>query len=151
MSASGRNTALARALGVVRVLGYVIYLVAFFLPAIREPGHTETYKGTFCAWVTLINTMNPEFLKSTNILAIFSGWINPLMIFYVGCLFSAKLGWLRRTIAAVVAAFIACTWVFFYLAPMVPLVGHFLWIAGILMILAGEIVAKPAPKQDLNT
>jgi hypothetical protein len=24
---------------------------------------------------------------------------------------------------------------------MVPLIGHFLWVAGILMILAGEIVA----------
>jgi|SRR5580698_1133114 hypothetical protein len=143
MSTSEESTAMARVLGVARILGYFVYLGAFFLPAIREPGQTETYKGSFCAWVTLINTFNPEFLKSRNILAICSGWINPLMILYVGFLFSGRLRKARRLIASVVLVFMLCTWVFFYVAPMVPLIGHFLWIAGILMILAGEIVAQP--------
>jgi hypothetical protein len=31
-------------------------------------------------------------------------------------------------------------WVFLFRAPMVPLVGHSLWTAGVLMVLAGEVV-----------
>jgi hypothetical protein len=38
----------------------------------------------------------------------------------------------------------AATWVFFVKAPMVPLIGHFVWVAGGLMILFGE-VAGPVP------
>jgi hypothetical protein len=30
--------------------------------------------------------------------------------------------------------------VFLFRAPIVPLVGHFLWTAGLLMVLAGEAV-----------
>ena len=144
MSKSGSSTAAARALSVARVLGYFVFLAAFFLPAIREPAHPETYKGAFCAWVTLINSFNPEFLKSKYLLAILSGWINPLMILYIGFLFSARLRAARRVIAAIIVGFILCTWVFFYLAPMIPLIGHFLWIAGILMILAGELTSAAA-------
>jgi len=46
--------------------------------------------------------------------------------------------WPRRIVAGVILLFILGTWVFFAVYPLVPLVGHFLWIAGILLILAGE-------------
>jgi hypothetical protein len=39
--------------------------------------------------------------------------------------------------------------VFFAKAPMVPLIGHFLWVAGALLILAGEIVPR-APKKNIK-
>jgi len=141
MSTSEPSTA-ARALSIVRVIGYLVFIAAYFLPAVGEPGHNETYKGSFCAWVTLINSFNAEFLKSKYILAIFSGWINPLMLLYIACQFSVKLRWVRRVLAGLIVVFILCTWVFFYLAPMVPLIGHWMWIAGILMILAGELKSK---------
>lgn len=145
MSAGSQSRSTARVLSIARVVGYFVYVSAFLLPAIREPGHIETYKGAFCAWVTLINSLNPEFIRSKYLLAIFSGWINPLMILYVAFLFSARLRSARRIIAALVLLFMAGTWVFFFLAPMVPLIGHFLWIAGILMVLSAEPVTQAKP------
>jgi hypothetical protein len=50
--------------------------------------------------------------------------------------------WPRRIVAGVIVLFIAGTWVFFALFPLVPLVGHVLWIAGILLILAGEALGR---------
>jgi hypothetical protein len=45
-------------------------------------------------------------------------------------------------VAGIIVLFIAATWVFFHLYPMVPLIGHVLWIAGILLILAGELMGQ---------
>ena len=39
---------------------------------------------------------------------------------------------------AVILAFMVATWIYFALVPLIPLVGHVLWIVGIVMILAGE-------------
>ena len=129
------------AVRIVRILGYFVFLAAFFLPAVREPGHQDTFKGSFCAWITLINTFNREFWHSINFLAILSGWINPLMLLYVAFLFSRRLRAARRVIATLIVLFIAATWVFFGQAHLAPLAGHFAWIAGIGMILLGELFA----------
>jgi len=145
MSIGTGSAAASRATKYIRLLGYFVFLAAFFLPACRQvvtPGAEppDSYRGSFCAWITLINSFNHEIWASSGALAILSGWINPLMLLYVAFQFSNRLRKTRRAIAGLVALFILCTWVYFYLAPLVPLIGHFLWIAGILMILAGELV-----------
>jgi hypothetical protein len=147
MTAGTGTTAASRATKYIRLLGYFVFLVAFFLPACRQvatPGGDppDVYRGSFCAWITLINSFNRQIWASSGALAILSGWINPLMLLYVAFQFSSRLRKTRRVIAGLVAIFILCTWVYFYLAPLVPLVGHYLWIAGILMILAGELVSE---------
>jgi hypothetical protein len=129
---------------IARILGYLIYLAAFFLSACQEPGAHETFRGSFCAWITIINSLNRQVWASKDFLAVLSGWINPLMLLYVASLFSRKLGIFRRIVAVIVVLFILGTWIYFYLAPLVPLVGHFLWVAGIALILAGEVVRPPA-------
>jgi hypothetical protein len=126
----------------MRILGYFVFLAAFFLPAARQPGSQDAFKGYFCAWITLINTLNRGLWHSKDCLAILSGWINPLMLIYVASLFSRKLAALRRVVAVVVLLFILGTWIYFYLQPLIPLLGHVLWIAGILMILAGELTRR---------
>jgi hypothetical protein len=126
----------------MRIAGYFVFLAAFFLPAVRRPGSSDSFKGYFCAWITLINTLNRGMWHSKDFLAILSGWINPLMLIYVASLFSRKLGLLRHAIAIVVLLFILGTWIYFYLEPLIPLVGHVLWVAGILMILAGELTRR---------
>lgn len=141
MSQGDSGRAAPIAVRILRILGYFVLLAAFFLPAVREPGHQDTFKGYFCAWMTLINSFNREFWHSINFLFILSGWINPLMLLYVAFLFSRKLRAARRVIAVLVLLFIAGTWVFFGQAHLVALVGHFAWIAGIGMILAGELFA----------
>jgi hypothetical protein len=140
MDASG--TISPRAIRWMRIAGYFVFLAAFFLPAVRQVGSADSFKGYFCAWITLVNTLNRGMWRSKDFLAILSGWINPLMLIYVASLFSRRLAGLRRLIAIVVLLFILGTWIYFYLRPLIPLVGHVLWIAGILMILAGELTRR---------
>jgi len=145
MSTSSVSNLTPRGLRYARILGYLVFLAAFFLPAVRESGGKDTFRGSFCAWITLINTFNRDVWHSKDCLAILSGWINPLMLLFVASLFSRRLRVFRRMVAILVALFILGTWVYFYLASMVPLIGHVLWIAGILLILAGEVPGKRQP------
>lgn len=144
MSLSAQPTANARILLAARMLGYFIFLVAFFQPACRQvampgAGDPDVYKGYFCAWVTLIDTLNGGMWQSRDALAILSGWINPLMLLYVSFMFSRRLRRARRVISILISLFLIGTWIYFYLVPYVPLIGHFLWVAGILLIMAGEV------------
>ncbi|MGB6686262.1 MAG: hypothetical protein WBE76_00300 [Terracidiphilus sp.] len=140
---NARNGAAPGTIGLLRILGYLIYVAAFFLPAVHQvatpgAGAPDTYKGWFCAWITIINTLNRQMWLSRDFLAILSGWINPLLFLYVASLFSRKLRLFRRIVAVVIALFIVGTWVYFYLVPLIPLIGHVLWIVGIVLVLAGE-------------
>jgi hypothetical protein len=144
MSQSTRSATVARSVLIARLLGFCIYVWAFFLPAVREvaqPGGDapEVIKGSRCAWITVINTLNPEMWHGKDFMAILSGWINPLLVLYLIFLMFPIFRWPRRIAAAMILVFMVVTWVFFALYPLVPLVGHFLWIAGILLILVGEI------------
>jgi len=145
MPLSAANPATLRAVRYARLLGYLAFLAAFFLPAVRQvatpgAGAPEVYTGYFCAWITIINSLNHEFWRSKDALAILSGWINPLMLLYTALLFSSRLRQTRRILAVLVWIFLAGTWVYFYLFPLVPLIGHWMWVAGILLIVAGEVI-----------
>jgi hypothetical protein len=125
------------------VVGFCLYVLAFFLPACRQrlaagPLAPDIYRGWFCAWVTLTSTFSREVWHSKDFLAILSGWINPLILFYLVILIRPRLVWTRRIMGAVILAFMVATWIYFALVPLIPLVGHVLWIVGIVMILAGE-------------
>ncbi len=132
---------------ITRLVGFCIYVLAFFLPAVREVATAtndapEMLRGSRCAWVTLVNTLNPEMWHSKYFMAVFSGWINPLLVLYLIFLLFPIFRWPRRIVAGIIALFILGTWAFFYLYPLVPLAGHFLWIAGILLILSGEVFGR---------
>ena len=147
MSESSRGAVVTRSILIARLVGLCIYVWAFFLPAVREvaaPGGDapEMLKGSRCAWITLVNTLNPEMWHSKYFLAVFSGWINPLLVLYLIFLLFPIFRWPRRIVAVIIVAFIIGTWVFFAKYPLVPLVGHFLWIGGILLILGGEVFSR---------
>ncbi len=93
------------------------------------------------ALITLTNSFSLEVWHSKDFLAVLSGWINPLILIYLVLLIWPKFVLPRRIVAAVVLAFMAATWIYFGLVPLVPLVGHILWIVGALMILSGEVFA----------
>jgi hypothetical protein len=138
-----QSQAVARAVQRARIAGFCIYVAAFFLPACKQvvtPGALppEVYRGWFCAWVTLMNTFSGEIWHSKDFLAILSGWINPLILFYLVFLIRPRLVWTRRIMGGAILAFMVATWIYFALVPLIPLIGHVLWIAGILMMLAGE-------------
>jgi len=143
-----KGSATARwAVLIARLVGFCVYVWAFFLPACRQvaaPGGDapEVYRGYICAGITLVNSFSREMWHSKEFLAILSGWINPLLLLYLVFLLFPRFFWPRRIVAVAILAFMAGTWVFFDLYPMVPLVGHVLWIAGILLILAGEAAGR---------
>jgi hypothetical protein len=132
---------------ILRIVGLLVYIGAFFLPAVREgnppPGEAATViPGYKCAFWALINTMNSAVWHDKDFLTVLSGWINPLLTLYLLFLVTRHLRVPRLAIATIIFLLMIGTWVYFYLFPLVPLVGHFLWIAGILMVLAGEFAPR---------
>ena len=148
MAQGAVSVAMKRTVITGRILGLLVFIAAFFLPACREvatPGGDapDVFLGSRCAWMTLVNTFSHEIWHSKYFLAVLSGWINPLLLLYLVLLLFPKLFWPRRIVAGLIVAFIAGTWVLFAIIPLVPLIGHVLWIAGILLILAGEVMRRP--------
>jgi hypothetical protein len=146
---------------VVRIAGIVLFVVAFFLPAVR-PGGTDTGPGSSpmvgwsCALIAAASTGGIFHLEAAwqgkdaagAICLILSGWVNPLVIFYLAFSIWPRFVLIRRVLAVAILVCFVATWVYLFKAPMVPLIGHFLWVAGALMILAGEIVGLlPARNQ----
>jgi hypothetical protein len=147
MAQGAVSVAMKRTVITGRILGLLVFIAAFFLPACREvatPGGDapDVFLGSRCAWMTLVNTFSHEIWHSKYFLAVLSGWINPLLLLYLFLLLFPKLFWPRRIVAGVIVFFIAGTWVLFAIIPLVPLIGHVLWIAGILLILAGEAMRR---------
>ena len=149
------SRAALRAVPTVRVLGFFIYVTAFFVPACKDPGgsafrNQDVYLGWFCAAVTVMNTFSRDVWTSKDCLSILSGWINPLILIYLVLLIRPRFVWQRRIVAGTIVVFMFATWIYFALAPLVPLIGHFMWIAGALMVLAGEAVGRGAAAANEN-
>jgi hypothetical protein len=138
-----------RTILIVRMLGLCIFIAAFFLPACRDAGpvnaYTNIFKGWECARITLSAMFQKDTYEDLNFLAVMSGWINPLILIYIPFSFFPRFKIVRRSLAAAVLVCMAATWVFFIVAHIVPLIGHFMWITGALMILAGEVAGRPRP------
>ncbi len=101
-----------RPVWMVRILGFLIYAAAFFLPACRESVANgvrtpDTYKGWFCALITLTNSFSLKVWHSKDFLAVLSGWINPLILIYLVLLIWPKFVRQRRIVAAAIVAFMA--------------------------------------------
>jgi hypothetical protein len=144
---------------IVRLIGIVLFVGAFFLPAVRD-GHTTTGPGSgpmsgwMCATVAIsasAGILHAGTMQGKDILGmiclILSGWVNPLVVLYLFFCIWRKLVRIRRVLAVAILICFVATWVFFVKAPMVPLIGHFVWVAGTLMILFGEVAgAVPTEK-----
>jgi len=144
---------------ILRIVGFIVFVAAFFLPAVR-PGGMDTGPGTgpmvgwSCALVAAAATggilhlasawQGKDFLGS--ICLLLSGWVNPLLLFYLAFCIWPKLVGIRRGLAFAILVCFAATWTFLFKAPMVPLIGHYLWVAGALMILSGEVVRRAPAK-----
>jgi hypothetical protein len=143
---------------IVRIVGIVVFVIAFFLPAVRD-AHTTNgpvslpMSGWMCATVAISASAGILHLASGTtqgkdlpgiLCLILSGWVNPLVLLYLFFCIWRKFVRIRRVLAVAILICFAATWVFFVKAPMVPLIGHFVWVAGGLMILFGE-VAGPVP------
>jgi hypothetical protein len=127
-----------------KALGVAVFAVAFFLPACRHGGarseiiNLGTYKGWQCAQASLVLTGIPETYSSPLLLAVFGGLINPVVVIYLAC-YRPRFFRLRRILCWIVLFCLISTWAFFAIDQFIPLIGHFMWIAGIGLILAAGI------------
>jgi len=136
---------------VVTVLaGLCLFVPAFFLPAITMvqsgPG-PNSQPGWVCAVVATgslagifkgsIGSATPDILC-----LMLSGLVNPLLLVYlVFCLWTKFVG-VRAGLAVVILIGLVATWWFFGFSHFIPAIGHYLWVAGILVILAGELAGR---------
>jgi hypothetical protein len=137
-------------LWVLRLIGLGVFVLAFFLPAVRAGGpaaDATVFSGWKCASVALTETV-ALFGKSVHwppplavLLVVFSGWINPLVVLVLLTGWFAKLRILRRVLGAFILLCMAATWYFFALQKVAPLAGHWLWIADALLILLPEAMS----------
>lgn len=144
-----------KAVRIVQAVGMVIFVAAFFLPAVRDPGSvpgpgSKPLLGWQCALFaaaatgTLRQWNNANSAKEAvgSICLVLSGWVNPLIFFYLICSIWRSLVVLRRVFAVAIVLCYIATWIFLAQAPMVPRVGHYLWALGGFLILAGELAPK---------
>ncbi len=130
---------------VLRLVGLAIFILAFFEPAVRA-GETTVLSGWKCATIattesmTLFGKPGPGHHQFVEYLVAFSGWINPLIVLVILASPVRPLLIMRRVFAITVLLCMAGTWVLFTQQHVVPLIGHFMWIAGALLVLAPDAV-----------
>ncbi len=106
-------------------LGAVIYLVSFLLPA------ADAIPGWMCA----LYAIWPWNIQEASKLAFFGGLINPLIVLYF---FLSAIGAGSRIRTVLASAMLVCiplTWIALDRMDKRPQIGHFLWIAGILLMI----------------
>ncbi len=127
----------------LRVVGLAIFILAFFEPAVRA-GETTVLSGWKCATIaatesmTLFGKPGPGQHQFIEYLVAFSGWINPLIVLVILASPVRVLLIVRRIFAVIVVLCMAGTWVLFSQQHIAPLTGHFLWIAGALLVIIPE-------------
>ena len=135
-----------RAILICQALGFCIFVAAFFLSAVRDSGpltaSSSLFKGWECANIALTATFQRDTYESSGFLAAMSGWINPLVLLYLGLSLAAKFGRLRRFLAVAILVCMVATWIFFAIDHLLPMIGHFLWIVGALLILIAEVTGR---------
>ena len=144
---------------IIRLVGFAVFVGAFFLPSVRPPGsQTGPGSGPVAGWVCAAFALAPSaiFLHPATLFSgtsenkelslLFSGWLNPLLLIYLLFCFFKSFVWTRRVLAAAVLLCMVSTWIFLAAAQFVPLIGHYVWIAGILTILVPE--AMPSKRSE---
>ncbi len=142
MSMGSRLAEHPRAILICQVLGFCIFAAAFFLPAVKGSGgltDPDIFKGWECAKIALTATFHLDTYESSVFLAAMGGWINPLVLLYICLSLAPKFSRLRRFPAVAILVCMVATWIFFAVDQLIPIIGHFLWIAGALMILVAEL------------
>lgn len=145
---------------IVTLAGIALFVTAFFLPAVRSPG-TGAGSGPLLGWMCALVAASATGgifrapgagIQGKDVLGIvcltLSGWVNPLVLFYLVASIWRRLATIRCVLGAAVLVCLIATWVFLFKAPMIPLVGHYVWAAGVLLILSGEYFGRIRAQDD---
>jgi hypothetical protein len=126
-------------------IGLALYGVSFFLMAVTTLGaYGAPMRGYDCARFALGLPWGPNLFGHQGLFedrpldylgVLLSGWINPTFLvaaFFVSFRPSARI---TRILAIATLAMIPFCWVVFYYHRFYPREGHFVWIAGMLLVL----------------
>ncbi|MGB8261887.1 MAG: hypothetical protein WCE75_16105 [Terracidiphilus sp.] len=143
---------------ILRFAGFLLFAAAFALPAIRvpqqDPGQVpgqDTQPGWVCAaFATAANGGLSHIADAgakgadpvAAVALVLSGWVNPLLLLYLFLCLWPRVVRVRRVLAVFLLVCIAASWVFFVRAGFTPLIGHFLWVAGVLIALSPEVLGR---------
>ena len=143
-------------------LGIAMYVTSFFLPALAGPVVTSPSgfaRGYNCAWTAFVMPLGGfdgyfayRHLEYFSLLA--SGWINPIFVLVTVLALMGRGEQLIATLRIAVLLMIPFCWIVYFDENSYPREGHFLWIAGMLMVLfsiklgaekkRGDIVISPS-------
>jgi hypothetical protein len=148
-------------MGLCRIAGLCVFVTAFFLPACRMGGAgTGSYSGIQCALITIQGTVGFTIEVIPHLFSIATdtlfeafvvnsiGLINPLIVLIFCLSFSSRFVLTRRILAGIVLLCTANAWMVIGHDHMVPLIGHYIWIAGILTILATSVSIHLTDRPD---
>jgi hypothetical protein len=139
-----------------RLVGLSIFVLAFFLAAVRLGAAGDPTASVFSGWKCASLALNETVALFGNsvkgappmaaCLMAASGWLNPLI--GIDLLLSLWRGALvvRRIVGVLVLVCMAATWIFFVEEKLSPLLGHFLWIAGALLIPLPDVLPARSAK-----
>jgi len=141
----------------IQIVGGVLFLSALMLPAVRvDTSAAGVLHGYECVgwssrmlYESLRELYRPDGLHPWTLSLIFGtcGAINPLLAGYL--LANAK--WRRRLSILICVLFIE-TWIALALSEFTPLIGHFVWVAGALLLMAPEFSAwQGEPSEESGT
>ena len=133
----------------VRIAALVLFGVSFALPAIRPatagaaaqpiPGWTCAMFASILGPKALVQSIG-QGVRPEDILIPVSGLINYLFLFVFVLSFWRRLVRTRLLLGALLLPCFVGTWIFFSISKITPLAGHYLWIAGAILLLVPDIV-----------
>jgi hypothetical protein len=134
----------------LHICGLALYVVAFFLPSGGSPyAHTvitsgpnsNVMAGWQCAWAIMWLSFAARSWSYASILIVLIAWVNPLVIFYTVLTLSDWLPRARPYLAIVIVCCLAASCLYlFHNAPVIVLVGYYVWVGGILVLLIPSLL-----------
>lgn len=110
---------------------------------------SHEYQGWECAEITLFGAA--VFFQRPNlevIPTVLSGWINPLLLFYLLACAVKRLHRIRPFIAGTIAVCCVAMWIQLAADHVALLSGHYLWIAGIALILSAPLASQLGARKN---
>jgi len=127
---------------VILVIGFLLYVASFFLPAVAPQGTPPGgagIAGYICATLTLITPFSQDGwrLLHTDAFRYFalliSGLINPVFLITAIALLIRPRGRFPGILRFCLPVMFVFCWVTFHYEHLVPRSGHFLWMGSILL------------------
>lgn len=142
----------------VRIAALVIFAVSFALPALRlgaEPPASQIPGWTCAAFASIVGPKAlvqsiGQSIRFEDVLTVIGGLVNYFFLAILVLSFWRRLVRTRLVLGALMIPCFIATWMFFASQKFTPLAGHYLWIAGAILIVVPDIAmlfakSQPAP------